>query len=79
MKWYLQKAKDIILAFYSFNIQQIPRKENIQADTLSKFATSVPNNLYIQVFFEVLEVSNINKLILVLKIDAKSCWMDPLI
>ena len=79
MKQYLQRVKELTSAFHHLNIQQVPRDENMQADTLSKLVTFIPNDLYAQVFFKVLEEPSISRPKLVLQIDAEPCWMDPLV
>lgn len=65
MKKHLLKVRDLIHAFYSFDIQQIYRIENIQAYALAKLAICMPHDLYAQVFF-VVEELGINESILVL-------------
>ena len=79
MKQYLQRVKDLTPAFLSFDIQQVPRDENTQADMLSKLATFIPNDLCAQVFFEFLEEPSIKRPAPVLQISNEPCWMDPLI
>ena len=37
---YLQKAKDLLSAFRSFKIQQVPREQNTQACTLAQLAST---------------------------------------
>ena len=79
MKQYLRKVKDLIPAFYTFDIQQVSRDENTQADMLSKLATFIPNDLCVQVFFEVLDEPSISRPTPVLQISTEPCWMDLLI
>ena len=55
MAKYLEKVKEIILTFDSFDIRQIPRSKNARADLLSKLATLAPAELPKEVFFEVLK------------------------
>ena len=55
MAKYLEKVKEIIPAFGSFDIKQIPRAENTRADLLSKLATLALAELPKEVFFEVLK------------------------
>ena len=40
MAAYLQKAKDLLNAFSSFKIQQVPRERNTQADALACLAST---------------------------------------
>ena len=42
MKRYLQKIKDLISIFWSFDIQQVFRVDNAKADVLSKLAVLLP-------------------------------------
>ena len=55
MAKYLEKVKEIIPTFGSFEIKQILRAENIRADLLSKLATLALAELPKEVFFEVLK------------------------
>ena len=61
MKKYLQKVKDLISVFLSFDIQQVSRLDNARADTLSKLAVLLPTNLENRTYFEVLRVSTLEK------------------
>ena len=55
MKKYLQKVKDLILAFVVFGIQQVYQSENLSADLLSKLTTLAPEDLTKKSFFEFLK------------------------
>lgn len=78
MKKYFLKVKDLIQAFYSFDIQQISRMKNTQANTLSRLTTSAPLDLHAQSFFEVVEEPSIKEPTLILQLDSKPCWIDLL-
>ena len=45
MAAYLQKAKDLLNAFSSFKIQQVPRERNTQADALARLASTKDSEL----------------------------------
>ena len=53
---YLQKAKDLLSAFSSYTIQQVPRAQNIQADALACLASTKDAEL-----LEVIPVEFINE------------------
>ena len=40
MAAYLQTAKDLLSAFTTFKIQQVPREQNMQADALARLAST---------------------------------------
>ena len=40
MAAYLQKAKDLLSAFSSYTIQQVPRAENTQVEALARLAST---------------------------------------
>ena len=69
MAKYLEKIKEIIPAFDSFDIKQIPRAENIRADLLSKLATLDLTELPKEVFFEVLKCPSMEEPQLVMEIS----------
>ena len=45
MAAYLQKAKDLLNAFSSFKIQQVPRERNTQVDALARLASTKDSEL----------------------------------
>ena len=45
MAAYLRKAKDLLNAFSSFKIQQVPREQNTQADALARLASTKDSEL----------------------------------
>lgn len=66
IKKYLWNVKDLIRPFWSFDSQQIPRVENVHADSLGRLATYAPLDLHAQVFFKVVEEPGIKESALVL-------------
>ena len=79
MAKYLEKVKEIISTFGSFDIRQIPREENTRADLLSKLATLAPTELPKEVFFEVLKCPSTEEPQLVMEISHEPSWIDPLV
>ena len=79
MAKYLEKIKEIVPAFSSFNIKQIPRTKNTRADLLSKLATLAPAELPKEVFFEVLKCPITEELQLIIEISHEPTWIDPLV
>ena len=79
MAKYLEKVKEIVPAFSSFNIKQIPRTKNTRTDLLSKLATLAPVELPKEVLFEVLKCSSMEESRPVMEIDHEPSWVDPLI
>lgn len=79
MKKYFVIVKDSIKVFQNFDIQQIPRVENTQADTLARLAAGPLLDLHARIFFEAMEDPSIKESKLVLMTDDKPYWMDPLI
>ena len=61
MAKYLEKVREIIPTFGSFNIRQISRAENIRADLLSKLVTLVLTELPKEVLFEVLKYQSMEE------------------
>ena len=76
---YLEKVKEIIPAFGSFDIKQISRAENTRADLLFKLATLAPAELPKEVLFEVLKYPSMEEPQLVMEISHESSWIDPLV
>ena len=79
MAKYLEKVKEIVPAFGSFDIKQILRAKNTRADLLSKMATLAPTELPKEVFFEVLKYPSMEEPRLVLEINHEPNWIDPLV
>ncbi|KAK3041945.1 hypothetical protein RJ639_002253 [Escallonia herrerae] len=79
MAQYLQLVKTLALKFKNFTIQQIPRDQNTQADTLSRLAsTEVPNVRHL-VYLEFLKERSISSQTEIGVVDQESCWMDMII
>ena len=78
MAKYLEKVKELVPAFSSFHIKQIPRMENTRADLLSKLATLAPTELPKGVLFEVLKCPSMEESRPVMEIDHEPSWVDPL-
>lgn len=68
---YLQKVKDLVSTFHSFEIQQLPREENSQANLLSKLVTSIPIDLLKRANFEGVKKQIIEESIEVMQLDDK--------
>ena len=79
MAKYLEKVKELVPAFSSFNIRQISRMKNIRADLLSKLATLAPAELPKDVLFEVLKCPSTEESRPVMEIGHEPSWIDPLV
>ena len=79
MAKYLEKVKELVSAFSSFDIRQILRLENTRADLLSKLAMLAPAELPKDVFFEVLKCLSTEESRPMMEIDHEPSWIDPLI
>ena len=58
---YLKIMKDTVTQLESFSIKLVPRNKNMQADALSKLASSTLQNLQRIVMVEVMENRSIDK------------------
>ncbi|XP_038971178.1 uncharacterized protein LOC120104328 [Phoenix dactylifera] len=76
MQKYLQKVRELISALGSFNIQHIPRTENLRADEFSKLATSRMNELPKATVLEYLQTPSTEELEPTMCIDIEPSWMD---
>ena len=79
IKSYLQKVRQLISTFKSFEIQQVLRAENAQVDALSKLAASLPSELHRITFLEALEKSSLEEPLEVLQTIHEPSWMDSFI
>ena len=79
MAKYLEKVKEIIPAFGSFDIKQIPRAENTRADLLSNLATLAPAELPKKVLFEVMKCPSTEEPQLIMEVSHEPSWIDPLV
>lgn len=75
----LPKVKDLASIFYYFEIRQIPREDNFQADFLVKLVTTIPMTLPKGAYFELIKRSTIEKLFEVMQLDNEPCWIYSLI
>ena len=74
---YLQAVRTEAGAFDEFNLSQVPRSENNQADPLSKLASSASCDTPRSVFWEVMEKRSIDEHPIGV-LDRSSTWMDPI-
>lgn len=79
MKKYLDKVKDLISLFLSFDVQHVLRAENTSTDALSKLVESLPFDLQKDIYFEVLKKSNFEEPQLVQQISEEPSQTDPLL
>jgi len=79
MAAYLKKVKEALGKFTAFEIQQVPRAENSNADALARLATSRDADLLNLVPLEVLKVPSIEKRPEVAPVELQPGWMDPII
>ena len=77
MKRYLQKVRNLFLAFIRFDIQHVPKSKNMRADLLSNFTTLTPGELPREFFFEVMKKSSIEQSAPILQVDNEPSWMTP--
>ncbi|XP_024027041.1 uncharacterized protein LOC112093216 [Morus notabilis] len=76
---YLRKVKEELAKFKSYEIQQVPRAENTNADALAKLASLKDLDLVRVVPIEELERPTIDEAVEVLTIQAAGNWMTPLV
>ena len=79
MARYLERVREIIPTFGSFDIRQIPRSKNARTDLLSKLATLALAELPKEVFFEVLKCPSMEESQSVMEISHEPNWIDPLV
>lgn len=77
MARYLKLVKAIMIQSNECYVKHIPRKENVKADALSKFASSEIENYDVSVYFQVLKTPSIDEK-LIAPIDIGGCWIDPI-
>lgn len=78
MERYLQKVKEITPSFSSFEIVQIPKAKNSQADLLSKLVTMEYPEIHKEAFMEYLEKPSIEDEHMI-QVECEPRLMDPLI
>ncbi|XP_024018842.1 uncharacterized protein LOC112090833 [Morus notabilis] len=76
---YLRKVKEELVKFKNYEILQIPRTENANADTLAKLASSRESDTLDVVPIEELERPTIEEKVKALIVQAGENWMTPLI
>ena len=82
MAAYLLKAKDLLSAFSSFKIQQVPRERNTQADALARLAFTKDSELLEVVPVEFLSTPSImptESQSTVNSVTSTDTWMTPII
>ena len=72
MKRYFQNVKNLTSSFLSFDIQQIPKAENVRMDAPSKLAASLPANLQKGTIIKVLKASSLEEPLVVQQVDEES-------
>ncbi|XP_071940357.1 uncharacterized protein [Coffea arabica] len=78
MKKYLAKVQEAIALFDTFEIERVPRSQNMRADALSKLASSSFAHLNKEVLVEVVKQKSINH-VHILAIDSSATWMTLLV
>ncbi|XP_024033086.1 uncharacterized protein LOC112095396 [Morus notabilis] len=79
MATYLKKVREALGKLTAYDIQQVPRAENRNADALAKLATSRDAGLLNMVPVEVLKAQTTAKRPEVTPVDYQPSWMDPII
>ncbi|XP_024027555.1 uncharacterized protein LOC112093419 [Morus notabilis] len=79
MAAYLKKVKEALEKFMAYDIQQVPRTENSNADALTRLATSKDTELLKLVPVEVLKASTTEGKPEVMLVNFQPSWMDPII
>ena len=77
---YVEKAKEIIAQLEQFDVEAIPRVENMKADALSKLASSVSISIEGIVVVDVLKEKSITQKVAVINnIDQQGEWFTELV
>lgn len=76
---YLNKTKQMATKFQQLTIKHILREENYKVDILARLATTVGAKIPKYVLVEFKFSLNIEEEIIVMSIDNKGSWMDPII
>ncbi|XP_024029260.1 uncharacterized protein LOC112093922 [Morus notabilis] len=79
MAAYLKNVKEALEKFTTYDIQQVPRADNSNADALTRLATSRDADLLNLVPLEVLKTMSTEKWPEVAPVDLQPSWMDPII
>ncbi|XP_062100849.1 uncharacterized protein LOC133806775 [Humulus lupulus] len=76
---YLNKAKDLLVQFKKYTLQQAPHNQNFNVDALAKLASSKDSDMLNIVPVEHLSAPNIHVDDSTLVIHAADTWMTPII
>ncbi|KAH7852352.1 hypothetical protein Vadar_023815 [Vaccinium darrowii] len=80
MEKYLQLVKELIKDFQAFNISQVPKEENMEADQLARLATTKEDLILSGVMMQYLDAPSIVKPINVVQVvEYKGTWADPIV
>ncbi|KAH7852319.1 hypothetical protein Vadar_023323 [Vaccinium darrowii] len=80
MENYLELVKELIRGFQAFNISQVPREENTEADQLARLATAKENLIPGGVMMQYLDAPSIAKPVNEVQIvEYKGTWADPIV
>ncbi|XP_024023431.1 uncharacterized protein LOC112092198 [Morus notabilis] len=79
MAAYLKKVREALGKFTTYDIQQVPRAKNSNADALARLAPSRDTDLLNLVPLEVLKTPSTEKRPEVAPVDLQPSWMDPII
>ncbi|KAK3030768.1 hypothetical protein RJ639_035433 [Escallonia herrerae] len=79
MAQYLHLVKTLATKFKNFTIQQIPRYQNTQADTLLRLASAEVTDVRRSIYLEFLKERRINSQTDVGMVDQEPCWIDMII
>ncbi|XP_048501500.1 uncharacterized protein LOC104893263 [Beta vulgaris subsp. vulgaris] len=76
---YVEKAKEIIAQLEQFEVEAIPRAENMKADALSKPASSDSVSIEGMVVIDVLKEKSITQKVMINNIDQQGEWFTELV
>ena len=81
MAAYQQKAKDLLSAFSSFKIQQVPRAQNTQVNALARLASTKDAELLevIPEFFNEPSIPSMDPQLTVNCVITTDTWMTPIV
>ncbi|KAI5328165.1 hypothetical protein L3X38_027561 [Prunus dulcis] len=78
---YVDKVQELLKAFPTFTIQQVPRTENAHADALASLGSALDTHFRRSIPFEPLDRPSIEEIELIdtMQIDDNLSWRDPII
>ncbi|KAI5335513.1 hypothetical protein L3X38_025646 [Prunus dulcis] len=78
---YLDKVQELLKAFPTFTIQQVPRAENAHADALASLGSALDTQFRLSIPVEHLDRPSIEEIELIntMQIDEDPSWQDPII